>query len=107
MVSITVPHAEAGALVGCFSFIFHTTSWAVPATQSGIITSGLAVNRKSLSRPSLAGILPRPRAGTPERRDFPVSEQQITATRARRPWTRRHLLGLEELSAEEIVAILD
>jgi aspartate carbamoyltransferase catalytic subunit len=36
-----------------------------------------------------------------------VSGQQITATRARRPWTRRHLLGLEELSADELVAILD
>ncbi len=33
--------------------------------------------------------------------------QQSTTLHPARPWTRRHLLGLEELSADEIVTILD
>lgn len=36
-----------------------------------------------------------------------MSAQTLTRETARIPWTRRHLLGLEELSAEEIVTILD
>jgi aspartate carbamoyltransferase catalytic subunit len=36
-----------------------------------------------------------------------VSGQQRTATRTNRAWTRRHLLGLEELNANELTTILD